>query len=266
MRVAGVETHVVRQGKGSPVVLLHGLGASSYSWRHTIPALVESHEVFAPDLPGFGRSEKPYDFDYSLTGLARWVTAFLDAMGIARCDFVGNSMGGATALMLALDRPERTGKLVFIGTPFSARNKPWLLWPMRWPLVGALYERLLGPWAVPLVARAAFVDWSVIDAKLCAEYGLALRERGGRRAVAQFIRNAIPPDAEARLARFKDLAQPMLVIRGERDLVVGRAVSEEFCRTARRARFLHLPGVGHAPHEERPALVNGPLLEFLAGG
>ncbi len=264
MRVAGVETHFLREGKGSPVVLLHGLGASSYSWRHTIPALAESHEVFAPDLPGFGRTEKPYDFDYSLTGLAAWVAGFLDAMGIAHCDLVGNSMGGATALVLAQDRPERTRKLALIGTPFSAKNKPWLLWPMRWPVVGGLYERALGPWAVPLVARAAFVDWKVIDRRMCEEYGHALKESGGRRAVAQFIRNAIPSDAEQRVARFKDLPNPVLVIRGEHDLVVDRAVSERFCREAKDARFLHLPGLGHAPHEERPEQVNPVLAEFLA--
>lgn len=264
MLVAGVETHLLRAGKGPPVVLLHGLGASSYSWRHTMPALAADHEVFAPDLPGFGRSEKPYDFDYSLTGLARWVTAFLDALGIAQCDFVGNSMGGATALVLAQDQPARAAKLALIGTPFSAANKPWLLWPMRWPVVGGLYERLIGPWAVPLIARAAFVDWSVIDRRMVEEYGLALKESGGRRAVAQFIRNAIPPDAAERVARFKDLPHPVLVIRGEHDLVVDRAVSERFCREAKNARFLHLPGVGHAPHEEKPELVNAALREFLA--
>src|SRR5581483_2376578 len=100
--IAGVRTYVKRAGKGSPIILLHGLGASSYSWRSTLPALADKHEVFAMDLPGFGRTDKPRDFDYSFAGFAKWMRAFMDRFEIHKASFAGNSMGGVISLRMVL--------------------------------------------------------------------------------------------------------------------------------------------------------------------
>lgn len=266
LNVGGVKTYLVSAGRGSPVILLHGLGASSYSWRGVLPLLAARHAVWAADIPGFGRSEKPAGFDYSFRGFSGWAAALLDVLGLEKAVFVGNSMGAATAVRLALERPERVSRLGLIGSPFYIGNHPKLLWPMRWPLVGRLYELLLGRWTVAVVAPTSVHDKSCITPELIDEYAWALKEPGGRRAVAHFLRNAIPPDAQSWMDRYKTLEVPALVIRGEHDHVVDRASSERFCREARNARYLHLPECGHAPQEEQPALVAKTLLDFLADG
>lgn len=264
--VGGVKTYLVSAGTGSPVILLHGLGASQHSWRGLLPLLAAKHAVYAADIPGFGRSEKPMDYDYTFKGFTGWAVSLLDVLGLEKAAFIGNSMGGATSVRLALEHPKRVTRLGLIGSPFYIGNHPKLLWPMRWPLVGSLYEMMLGRFAVSVVAPTSVHDKSCMTPEVIDEYALALKEPGGRKAVAHFLRNAIPPDAQAWMERYKTLEVPALVLRGEYDGVVDRASSERFCREARNARYHPLAGCGHAPQEEQPRLVADALLPFLAEG
>ncbi|MDE2510766.1 MAG: alpha/beta hydrolase, partial [Elusimicrobia bacterium] len=144
LEVAGIKTRLLRAGRGEPVLLLHGLGASSYSWRFAVPELAKHYEVFAPDLPGFGRADKPRDFDYSIAGLHDWVVAFMDQLGIKKARVAGNSMGGVIALWLAMDSGHRVERMALLGTPAFPENRPKVLWPLGWPVLGRVYEWALG--------------------------------------------------------------------------------------------------------------------------
>jgi pimeloyl-ACP methyl ester carboxylesterase len=220
--------------------------------------------VIAFDLPGFGRSDKPADFDYSLKGFGRWLLSFMDQEGIEKASFVGNSMGGAVAMRMAIEHPGRVERLALLGAPTYLHNHPALIWPIRWPVVGKIYEWILGPWAVAMIAPSAFFDRKHVTKELLAEYGLSLKSKPGREAVAKFLRNAIPPDAKALMARYKDLALPILVVRGEHDAVVDARSAERFAKEVQRGRLLSIPQCGHAAQEERPDVVVPALLEFLA--
>jgi pimeloyl-ACP methyl ester carboxylesterase len=264
--IAGVETYWLEGGAGRPVILLHGLGASSFSWRAVTEPLAGRFRVIAPDFPGFGRSGAPERFDYSMAGFSRWLLAFMDDLGIAQAELVGNSMGGVVALMTAMDQPLRVGRLALLGTPTYLSDRPMLIWPMRWPVIGRLYERLLGPSVIRAIARTAYKDPSLVTAEVVEEYSLSLRRPEGRRAAARFLRNAVPPDAHARLARYCDIAHEILVICGDSDGVVGLSSARRFCAEAPRARLLELADCGHVAQEEKPQLVAQALLEFLAHG
>jgi pimeloyl-ACP methyl ester carboxylesterase len=265
LEVAGIKTHLLRAGAGEPVVLLHGLGASSYSWRFALPALARRYEVFVPDLPGFGRSDKPWDFDYSISGLHRWVVAFMDRAGLSRARFAGNSMGGVITLWTAMDSPERVERMALFGTPAFPENRPKILWPLSWPVVGRLYEALMGERTLRWIAGHTFVDKSKITEELIAEYGMPLKSAHGRRAVAEFIRRAIPPDYKERIARYGSLKPPALVLVGEADTMVDRRGGERLAAALPEARFVYLDRCGHAPQEDAPDRVI-PLLEEFFGG
>jgi len=262
--VAGIKTHVVRAGRGEPVVLLHGLGASSYSWRFALPELARRYEVFAPDMPGFGRSDKPWDFDYSLAGLHRWVAAFMDRMGIAKARFAGNSMGGCVALWTAMDAGHRVERMALLGTPAYPENRPRILWPLSWPVIGRVYEWALGETTLRWIAKTTFVDRTKITEELIAEYGAPLKSAAGRRAVAEFIRRAIPPDYERRIASYPTLQHRTLVLVGDSDTMVDRGGAERLSRDLPRARFVFLERCGHAPQEDAPDRVIPLLGEFFA--
>ena len=260
--VAGLKTNFLRAGKGEPVVLLHGLGASSYSWRYAVPELAKHYEVFAPDLPGFGRTDKPWDFDYSIHGLHTWILQFMDEMGIKSARFAGNSMGGVLSLWTAMEAPSRVERMALLGTPAYVENRPKMIWPISWPVIGRLYELLLGDTALRIIAPTAFVNKTRVDAAMLAEYGHALKTAAGRRAVAQFVRLAIPPDHKERIERYPSVTHKTLVLVGDGDGMVGPS-AERFAKVLPNARFVRVEQCGHAAQEDAPERVNAHLLEFF---
>jgi 2-hydroxymuconate-semialdehyde hydrolase len=119
IRAHGLQTNYHDVGAGDPVVLLHGSGAgvSAYAnWRLTMPALAAKFRVLAPDMAGFGFTERVPNAVYSLDNWVAHALGFLDAVGIERAHFVGNSFGGALTLALATRAPERVNRLVLMGS------------------------------------------------------------------------------------------------------------------------------------------------------
>jgi pimeloyl-ACP methyl ester carboxylesterase len=135
---------------------------------------------------------------------------------------------------------------------------------MRWPVIGKLYEALLGPTTVRLVGRTAFKDPSCLTEEAVAEYTLSLTRPEGRRATAEFLRRAIPHDAEERVARYPTISQPILYICGDSDGVVSLDRARRFAREAPNVRLLEIPSCGHAAQEEKPEVVTPALAEFFA--
>jgi 2-hydroxymuconate-semialdehyde hydrolase/2-hydroxy-6-oxo-octa-2,4-dienoate hydrolase len=116
----GIETSHLEAGSGEPVVMLHGSGpgvSALANWQRNIGALSQRFHVLAPDIVGFGATERPHDIVYSLRTWTDHVWAFLDAHGIQKTAIVGNSLGGRIALQMATDRPDRIAKMVLMGAP-----------------------------------------------------------------------------------------------------------------------------------------------------
>jgi pimeloyl-ACP methyl ester carboxylesterase len=116
----GIETSYLEDGAGETVVMLHGSGpgvSATANWQHNIGTLSQRFRVLAPDIVGFGGTERPDDVVYSLRGWTDHIWAFLDAHGIEKTAIVGNSLGGRIALQMATDCPDRITKMVLMGAP-----------------------------------------------------------------------------------------------------------------------------------------------------
>lgn len=116
----GVQTSYLQAGAGEPVVMLHGSGpgvSAMANWQHNIGALAQRFRVLAPDILGFGATQRPDDVVYSLRTWTDQIWAFLDAHGIEKTAIVGNSLGGRIALQMATDCPDRITKMVLMGAP-----------------------------------------------------------------------------------------------------------------------------------------------------
>src|SRR3979409_1838361 len=112
--LGSLRVHHVHGGRGSPVLFIHGLGSSGYiEWRFNLESAAHRHRVFAPDLPGFGRSEKPRA-RYGIPYFTRFIERYMDARGLRSAAVVGTSLGGRIALELALENPRRVSKLVLV--------------------------------------------------------------------------------------------------------------------------------------------------------
>ncbi len=115
VRVGEQLVHVEQAGEGEPVVLLHGFGASTYSWRKVMPALAASHRVVAIDLNGFGYTQRPASrASYTREAQAKLVLGTMDALGIDRAHIFGHSYGGGITLYLASRHPERFRTMVLV--------------------------------------------------------------------------------------------------------------------------------------------------------
>jgi pimeloyl-ACP methyl ester carboxylesterase len=116
----GIVTHYHDVGTGQPVLMLHGSGpgvSAWANWQHNIPALAKSYRVIAPDIVGFGYTQRPADVYYSLGTWVDHVWAFLDALGIGTVSLIGNSLGGRIGLAMAEQHPERLDRMVLMGAP-----------------------------------------------------------------------------------------------------------------------------------------------------
>jgi 2-hydroxy-6-oxo-octa-2,4-dienoate hydrolase len=115
---AGIKTNYLEAGEGAPVVLVHGSGpgVTAYAnWRLNLPDLARHFHVYAPDMAGFGFSDKPAGASYSMAGWVDQLIGFLDALDIERASLVGNSFGGGLAIRMAVDHPGRVDRLVLMG-------------------------------------------------------------------------------------------------------------------------------------------------------
>jgi pimeloyl-ACP methyl ester carboxylesterase len=115
----GIKTNYLEAGAGDPVVLIHGSGpgVTSYAnWRLVMPALAENFRVVAPDMVGFGFSERPANIEYGVQTWADQVVGLMDTLELPTAHLVGNSFGGAIALRIAAKHPDRVGKLVLMGS------------------------------------------------------------------------------------------------------------------------------------------------------
>ncbi|HEX7251430.1 MAG TPA: alpha/beta hydrolase, partial [Thermoanaerobaculia bacterium] len=131
------------EGAGTETtVFVHGLLTSSASWGKVLPAAGERGHAIAVDLPGFGYSDRPWPYDYAVGGQSAHLLRFLDARGIDRAILVGNSLGGAVALLTAAARPDRVRALVLVDAASPASRIPWTIRALRTPGVGELEMEL----------------------------------------------------------------------------------------------------------------------------
>jgi 4,5:9,10-diseco-3-hydroxy-5,9,17-trioxoandrosta-1(10),2-diene-4-oate hydrolase len=137
----GQSIYVVDEGEGRPIVFLHGAGPGASGWsnfRQNIPHYVAlGYRCLAPDLLGFGGSSKPLDMDYTFEVFGRALAEALGELGIASCMLVGNSLGGAIAIRMALDYPELVSKLVLMAPAWLAEREAVISTPGVRAMTGA---------------------------------------------------------------------------------------------------------------------------------
>jgi pimeloyl-ACP methyl ester carboxylesterase len=183
---AGGTTSFVRdQGRGAPVVLMHGVPTSSFVYRKVIPALVDQGlRAVAFDLPGLGLAARPADFDYSWSGLSRWMGTALDALGIERCHLVVHDIGGPIGCGWAATSPDRVLSLTALNTMLGLATfrRPWTMAPFAVPGLGRIWLGTLSRWAFSqLFYLQGVADRAAVPRhEVHAHYDLLKRLDGGR--------------------------------------------------------------------------------------
>lgn len=253
MTVGGVGLACEVSGSGQPLLLIHGFTGSSVSWSRQVPALREHHRTISVDLLGHGRSDAPADpARYGIERQAADLAALLSALGVARADVLGYSMGARLALRLTIDHPTRVERLVLEGPSAGIADAGER--SRRREADGRLADGLESD------GVAAFVDVWEAQPLFASHAGLPddvraeiRRERLSQRAIglANALRGAGQGAMVPMQGRLAEIHAPCLVIAGELDRV-GLARATEVAEGIERARLEIVAGAGHTPHLERP--------------
>ena len=272
--VNGIRLHYVREGQGPPLVLLHGWPQTWYCWRKLLPPLAERFTVVAPDLRGYGLSDKPPG-GYDKRTMAGDVRALLERLGHRRVRLVGHDRGARVAHRYALDHPEEVERLAVLDViPTRAmfdRLDAQLargFWHWLFHLQPDLPELLVGD-HVEAYLRWFFERWThnrpAVE-EAVPEYVRAFSAPGALRAAFDDYRATYPDDLEAdeaSAAAGDRLTMPLLALWGATGLTGRLPVLDIWREYATDVRGEAIPACGHFLPEEQPELVADRLQRFL---
>lgn len=255
--VGDLRWHVQVSGAGPPVLLLHGAGAATHSWRGLTPLLADRFMVVAPDLPGHGFTAMPPENGLSLPAMARRTAALIAALDVRPSLIVGHSAGAAIALQMSLDGRFGEAPVVAINgalQPFAGAVAPLFQGLAMGLFVNPLAVRMFAGAARDRgrVARMIRGTGSDIDAVGLDLYARLLRKPGH---VAGTLGMMGSWDLRALRRTLPQLNADLTLIVGDRDQAVPPSVAEDVRASLPGASIATLPGLGHLAHEERPDLV-----------
>jgi pimeloyl-ACP methyl ester carboxylesterase len=243
------------------VLYLHSVPTSSDDWQ----AALELSGGVAPDLPGFGRTDKAGNLDYALSAYVTFVERFLDALALRRVALVGHGWGAAMALLFAKAHPDRVARLAIVDAIPLLEGFEW---PgiVRWLRRPGIGELLMGSVTRRLLARllrhgsADPAAWP--DARVAAVWDQF--DQGTQRAILRLLRSVDEQALAAAGADLDGLTMPLLVVWGDHDPWLAPAFADAYGRRLGDATVEHVPGAGHWPWLEDPA-VGRRLAQFAAG-
>ena len=257
VEAGGLRWHVQIAGSGPAVLLLHGMGAATHSWRGLFPALTERFTVIAPDLPGHGFSGMPDASTLSLPGMARATADLLRTLDIEPEWVVGHSAGAAVMARMTLDgavAPKTlvslNGALLPLQSLAAQFFSPTARLLARLPMVPPLFTFFAGD--RPAVARLIRETGSTIDAEGLRCYALLTRNPGH---VAGTLGMMAKWDLPSLARDLPKLRIPLLLVASRNDRTVPPAEALRVRARVPGARSLILPDLGHLAHEERPDLI-----------
>lgn len=252
---------------GTPIVLVHALGASVEFWARVMPELARKHRVYALDLIGFGQSDKP-NVAYSEAFMAGVVRDFVDAMQLERFHLIGNSMGGAVSQRVARDMPHRVSRLVLVCSGGLGRGISPRVCLLSVPLLGELLARPRPEFTRRLI-RGGMVVREGAPAELLDANIACARSPGAARSFLRTLRGGVQRDGQrpdivdAHQAAFRHLASPTLVMWGDRDPIIPTDYLDTI-QAIPQLRVHRFEGCGHYPQLEHPARFCEAVLGFLA--
>ncbi|MEN2975498.1 MAG: alpha/beta hydrolase [Candidatus Caldarchaeales archaeon] len=255
--VNGVKTFHLSLGDNHPLLLIHGWGSSSYSWRRNYPDLSKTFKIVALDLPGFGNSA-PLPSGINLDSVSSHIFNLLDQLDLRQTYLVGHSMGGVISAYLAGKRPERISKLVLESPSFLGR-RPFFTDLVKNKVIAKILIRfLISKSFVRRGLRSSYGNPDLITEETIEGYYQSVVKSGYTLLEASDILK------EFDIGILERITCPILFVLGEKDKWIP---IEETMRIADRmnAQIAVIPGAGHIPHEERPQEFNRIIVEFLQG-
>jgi pimeloyl-ACP methyl ester carboxylesterase len=268
----GINVHYKQYGTGEPyIILLHGFGASTFTWREVIEPLSQYGTVIAYDHPGSGLTDRPWKMTwdgldpYGVDGQVQMLLKLMDAKGIQKAILIGNSAGGAIATYAAWQYPDRVQALVEVDAAIYQQGNfiPfWLNWVLYTPeaeRIGPLLMRSIQKWGVDFLHSAWYDQAKITDAVL-AGYEKPLHAPDWDKGLFELLRAPRPASI---IPHIREISIPSLVISGNSDKIVPIKFSIQLADELPNTSLVVIPQCGHLPMEEQPQLFLETVIPFI---
>ncbi len=266
VKIMGADVHYVDEGSGDIIVMIHGFASSLHTWNRVADELKREYRVIRLDLPPFGvtgplRSSSGAIETMNLPTYRRFIDTFLQALGVSRATFIGNSLGGLISWDYAVRHREAVERLVLIDSAG---------FPMKLPIYIGLFNsalvRVSSPWWLPeaiikSAVRNVYGDPHKIDAVTLRRYVEFFHGEGTREAIGKMVPTLDFKEVDTDVLKTLDV--PALVLWGAKDRWIPTAHAAEFASRIPRAKSVMYAGLGHIPMEEAPERVMADLRAFL---
>lgn len=257
--IFGYNIYFTQQGAGEHIVLLHGIGASSYVWRFLTPKLAENHLVTAIDLLGFGSSDKPDTFKYDLDSQCDVIFELLKQLNIHKCTVIGSSMGGTIALRLAQMHPTMFNKIVVLSPAADPRitffdlNRISFLSPVVKPLVT---ERF-----VKQIMKRVYSEHNLITDENIKIYAEPYSSHKG--AVDSFVKSFSLLRDPRVYEQLEGIQNPVLILWGQKDRIIPFKFAKKIQNKIPNSLLEVHKTAGHHLQEDDPDWVLSKIIPFI---
>jgi len=258
-------------GTGEPVLLIHGFGASSYSWRYIVEPLAQKNRVITIDLKGFGDSPKPRDDAYSVYEQARLIRNFILKNDLRNLHIVGHSYGGGVALAVSIylsaSNPGLQKSLVLIDSIAYPQELPGFVKILATPVLGPLITYAVpNTFQVKNLLQIVYFNDDLIPQEAVDHYAADLGKPDAKYALLTSVRQMLPTDLQQFSDNYASLTIPTLIIWSREDEIVPLAVGKRLHENLPNSKLVIMSDVGHAVQEEKPSLLLPHLRSFLEAG
>lgn len=269
IKADGIQTYYVQKGqKGPEILLLHGFGSSTFTWRKNLDALGQLGRVTAIDIKGFGLSEKPKDGQYGEAAYVKQVLAVMDALGIKKPLIIGNSMGGAVAARLALENPGRCSGLILVDAArpytrldFAASGVDTTKFKGRSSVLAtALVRTMISRDRIKGFLDSVYEGHEPVTDAMIDAYYVPTTIEGAPEALLSMMN---PPPDPAKPIPLSNLICPVTVLWGKQDNVIPVRAGELLAHDIPGSELVIWDGAGHLPHEDKPAEFHALVQQFV---
>lgn len=255
-------------GAGEPILLIHGFGASSYSWRHVVEPLAQKNRVITIDLKGFGDSPKPRDDAYSVYDQARLIRNFILENDLQNLHIIGHSYGGGVALAVSIyladSNPGLQKSLVLIDSVAYPQELPDFVEILATPILGPLVTYVVpDTLQVKNLLQKVYFNDDLIPQEAIDHYASNLGKPNAKYALLTSVRQMLPTDLEQFSENYASLTIPTLIIWSREDEIVPLDVGKRLHENLPNSKLVIMSDVGHAVQEEKPSLLLPHLRNFL---
>jgi len=262
-RIDSYQINYVDQGSGLTLIFIHGFGASNYCWRKNTGPLSKHYRVCAPDLLGFGYSDKPNNADYSLESYADFIIKFMEKLKIRDAILVGHSLGGGIALQTCLKFPARVKGLILIDAEAYPISPPMMLSISQWPVLKTFIHKAINKWVIRISLKRSYFNQNLITASLVDHYYAPFLTENGKTVPIKVLQGIDFEKLKSLPKQYRSIDKKTLIIWGKEDQISKIHLAHRLKKDLKNSTLVIIPESGHLVQEEKAFLVNDAIIRFI---